>query len=105
MILTGLLGSAGAVWADDRSEALNAYQRGDYSLALQIVLPRAKRGEAWAQSSLGVLYKTGKGVTQDGSEAVKWFRKAADQEHAEAQHKLGRMYLNGEGFQGSDEMV
>ena len=32
-----------------------------------------------AQSNLGLMYMEGFGVTQDFTEAVKWFRKAADQ--------------------------
>ena len=31
------------------------------------------------------------------SEAVKWYRKAADQGHAKAQYNLGWCYANGEG--------
>ncbi len=34
---------------------------------------------------------------KDPKEAVKWYRKAADQGHAGAQHNLGWMYANGEG--------
>ena len=79
MILTGLLGSAGAVWADDYSDAKTAFKNGDYALALKIATPRANQKVAWAQNAMGVLYRTGKGVTQDYAEAVKWFRKAAEQ--------------------------
>jgi len=36
-------------------------------------------------------------VPQDYKEAVKWYRKAAEQGHAYAQSNLGGMYYNGEG--------
>jgi TPR repeat protein len=36
-------------------------------------------------------------VAKDSVEAVKWFRKAADQGNADAQCRLGVMYSNGEG--------
>ncbi|WP_052046260.1 tetratricopeptide repeat protein [Candidatus Paracaedibacter symbiosus] len=36
-------------------------------------------------------------MTKDDTEAVKWYRKAADQGHAEAQFSLGYCYNNGEG--------
>ena len=42
-------------------------------------------------------YYNGQGVTQDYSEAVKWFRKAAEQGYAAAQNNLGMCYKNGEG--------
>jgi TPR repeat protein len=36
-------------------------------------------------------------VPQDYAEAVKWFRKAADQGSANGQHNLGTMYQFGQG--------
>jgi TPR repeat protein len=39
----------------------------------------------------------GHGVTQDYTEALKWFRKAADQGEAKAQANLGKMYAMGHG--------
>jgi hypothetical protein len=50
-----------------------------------------------AESNLGVLYFTGDGVTKDSLEAVRWFRKAAEEGHDVAQLNLGAMYVNGEG--------
>ncbi len=40
----------------------------------------AERGNANAQYNLGVMYSQGLGVTQDHAEAVKWYRKAAEQD-------------------------
>ena len=40
---------------------------------------------------------TGEGVPEDYREAMKWFRKAAEQEHASAQFNMGVMYHDGEG--------
>ena len=37
------------------------------------------------------------GVTKNDEEAVKWYRKAADQGFAAAQYNLGGMYYRGEG--------
>jgi uncharacterized protein len=36
-----------------------------------------------AQYNLGVMYAIGQGVPEDDAEAVKWYRKAAEQGHAE----------------------
>ena len=41
---------------------------------------------------LGFLYGHGKGVEQDHAEAVKWYRKAAEQGHVEAQYELRFAY-------------
>ena len=43
------------------------------------------------------MYHIGLGVTQDYANAVKWYRKAAEQGNANAQISLGFMYLNGYG--------
>jgi TPR repeat protein len=50
-----------------------------------------------AQFNLGWMYTNGKGVPQDYSEAVKWFRKAAEQIDFEAMSNLGVAYENGQG--------
>ena len=46
---------------------------------------------------MGFCYEEGIGVAKDGAEAVKWFRKAAEQGHAGAQFNLGYCYMNGIG--------
>ena len=43
------------------------------------------------------MYANGKGVPQDYAEAVKWYRRAAEQGDAYAQNNLGLMYANGKG--------
>lgn len=44
---------------------------------------------------LGVMYRTGAGVTADCFEALKWTRQAATRGHALAQSHLGMLYKNG----------
>jgi TPR repeat protein len=36
-------------------------------------------------------------VAEDKAEAMRWFRKAAEQGHSDAQYNLGNSYCNGEG--------
>jgi len=43
---------------------------------------KAEKGDAQAQCNLGLCYEEGAGVAKDAAEAVKWYRKAADQGHA-----------------------
>ena len=50
-----------------------------------------------AQHSLGWAYANGKGVGKDDAESAKWYRKAAEQGHANAQNKLGFAHANGQG--------
>ena len=61
------------------------------------LLRKAKAGDAVAQVILGVMYDDGDGVPENDAEAVKWYRKAADQGVPEAQFLLGGMYDDGEG--------
>ena len=41
------------------------------------------------------MYANGEGVVEDDAEAVRWYRLAADQGVAIAQHNLGLMYGRG----------
>jgi TPR repeat protein len=43
------------------------------------------------------MYFIGQGVVQDYAEAVRWYRLAAQQGNASAQHNRGPMYDNGQG--------
>ena len=51
----------------------------------------AQRGDAYAQTLLGLFYSEGNGVAEDAVEAVKWWRKAAEQGNAIAQNAMGMM--------------
>jgi len=44
-----------------------------------------------------VKYDRGEGVPEDNAEAVRWYRLAAEQRDADAQHNLGLLYAKGEG--------
>jgi TPR repeat protein len=65
-------------------------------------LARAEAGDAEAQRNLGVRYATGRGVSKDDAEAMRWFRLAADQGHASAQFDLGVRYVTGRGVSKDD---
>jgi len=59
----------------------------------------AEQGSASAQSSLGVLYASGRGVKQDFCAAAEWYRRAAAQGHPKAMSNLGVMHHNGTGVE------
>jgi len=54
-------------------------------------------GDALAQFHMGSAYSNGDGVMKNGTEALKWYRLAADQGYANAQNNLGAMYYAGDG--------
>jgi len=60
--------------------------------AFQLFHQAAVAGRAEAQFLVGSCYDLGNGVPQDLSEAVSWYRKAAEQGHAGGQHRLGFCY-------------
>jgi TPR repeat protein len=57
----------------------------------------AEQGVDIFQYLLGLAYEQGKEVPQDYSEAVRWYRLAADQGRSNAQRRLGYMYFRGRG--------
>lgn len=63
----------------------------------QPLYARAQAGDADAQNKVGEIYANGKGVTQDYSEARKWFRKAAKKGNNEAWKNIGWTYAFGQG--------
>ena len=66
----------------------------------------AERGDAEAQTNLGVCYCIGEvGFPQDYAEAVKWLRLAAEQGYARAQGVLGQCYKEGAGVKQDDVLA
>jgi TPR repeat protein len=66
--------------------------------ALAGVRAKAEKGDAESQCLLGSVFLSGKlGVAKDEVEAVKWYRKAAEQNLADAQFNMGECYANGQG--------
>ena len=62
----------------------------------------AEEGHAKAQTNLGIMYRKGRGVSQDDNEAVSWYRRAAEQGDAVAQYNLGVMYEKGRSVSQDD---
>ena len=67
VILTGLLGSGGAVWADaedDYNKSVDAYGAGNKAEAVKWCRKAAEQGYADAQKNLGSMYGDGEGALQ-----------------------------------------
>jgi TPR repeat protein len=92
-----MLSFAAPAAAGPLEDAATAHSSGDYATALRLIRPLADQGNATAQSMMGILYSTGKGVTQSYIEAAEWYRLAANQGLASAQYNLGSLYGNGQG--------
>ena len=66
-------------------------------VSLASLTQSAESGDPGAQFELGRAYEDGKGVPQDDSRAVEWFRKSAEQGNTQAENSLGVMYALGRG--------
>ena len=76
-----------------------AYDREDFNAAAAILRPLAIAGDARAQSYLGYMYSTGRGVPQNYNVAAYWYFRAANQGETTAQYRLGLLYDKGDGVQ------
>ncbi len=78
-------------------QGVSAFLRQDYVTASRAFIPLAERGNAAAQSYLGYMFETGRGVPQNYTEAAMWYRRAAEQGDSLAQYSLGLLYDRGQG--------
>ena len=46
-------------------DAISAYKRGEYLVAIELLMPLAAPADANAQALLGIMYEAGRGVSQD----------------------------------------
>ncbi len=83
--------------AQSLREGVSAYNHQNYVAASRIFIPLAERGSAAAQSYLGLMFETGRGVPQNYAEAAMWYRRAAEQGDSPAQYSLGLLYDRGQG--------
>lgn len=65
-------------------QGLTAIENGDYQTAFKLWKPLAEDNDMSAQFNLGMMYEKGDGVGQDYFEALKWYKKAAEQGHTTA---------------------
>jgi hypothetical protein len=83
--------------AQSLGQGISAFHRQDYVTASRVFIPLAERGNVAAQSYLGLLFETGRGVPQNYTEAAMWYRRAAEQGDSRAQYSLGLLYDRGQG--------
>lgn len=64
---------------------------------IEIVKTQAEKGKVYFQMYYAKLLEDGEGVTQDFKQAAKFYRLAAENNHAPAMHELARCYFHGVG--------
>lgn len=85
------------------NQAIQVYEEGNYTKAYELFL--SVSDDKVAQNYLGLMYTNGfglistygYGVETNDAEALKWYRKAAEQGNAAAQNNIGVMYQYGRG--------
>ncbi len=87
-------GSRSLPATEDRSPHI-AKQVAALAAPIQQLHKQAEKGDAEAQFNLGLLYDRGREVPKDKSEALRWYRLAADKGFAPAQHSLGKLLAGG----------
>ncbi|WP_068087090.1 tetratricopeptide repeat protein [Polycladidibacter stylochi] len=75
--------------------AYGAFQRGWYLTALALATRQAEAGQPTAQTLIGVIYETGRGVPQDITKAVDWYELAVSTGEPQAALRLAMLYLDG----------
>lgn len=80
---------------EDTRKGMKAFHQGDTVGAMRLYRKAAEQGYASAQEKLANILDQ----SELNEEAIKWFRKAAEQDNAEGQYGLGMMYLTGDGIE------
>lgn len=80
-----------------------AFAQGSYDQAFEAWRQAADDGDLTAQRNIAHLYRWGKGVKQDLTQAAFWYYTAAKGGLDTAQYNLGVMYLRGEGVPRNEE--
>ena len=96
-----LLTNPAALQAQSVKAGIEAWQRADYSSAVEIWRPLAEKGDADAAFNLGQAYRLGRGVPINLAAAKDWFERAANKGHVDAQTTLGLLlFQNGDQAEG-----
>ncbi|MGH6847499.1 MAG: tetratricopeptide repeat protein [Methylocella sp.] len=83
--------------ADRLRDGTRAFAAHDYVTAARIFTDIVPLGDARAQTYLGYMFATGKGLPQNYMAAAGWYRCASQQGFPAAQYMLGLMYDKGQG--------
>jgi len=83
--------------ADGVDDGISAVNKQDFTSAFNIFKKLSEQGSPEAQYNLAILYRQGRGVTQNHKQAFRWFLAAAQQGLADAQFYVGYLFDKGQG--------
>lgn len=102
-VFLALLLASPTLLADEATQIFakgrDAYEQGDYALAIEHWERAAALSHAEAEFRLGAMHDEGTGVEADPARAVEWYRRAAEHGSQRAQFNLGHMYASGRGVE------
>jgi uncharacterized protein len=90
---------------DATLEALGLHRQGEFERAFDIYREEARRGDRFAQFSLGAMYDWGHGTEGDVNEAIRWYRKSAKNGDVAAKLNLAKTLLEHEPYRDIDEAI
>ncbi len=90
--------AAGPAAAGPLQSGIAAYNAGDFPAAARLLLPLAQHGNAQAQTYVGTMFSSGRGLPQNYVAAAHWYRAASEQGVPLAQFNLGLLYDKGQGL-------
>ena len=98
LALAAFLGAGGWWYEHQRQtntkKAISLFEAGNWDVAFQVA-QKSDKSDPVLQFYFGAMYDLGRGVETNEIEAVKWYRKSAEQGNSDAQWMLGEMYLTG----------
>lgn len=80
------------------NKCIDLVEEKDFYGAANVCENLAKKNDRSAQFTMATLYYDGKGVMEDNAQALKWFRKSAENNHSQAQYNLAIMLASGIGI-------
>ena len=92
-----VLVAAGPATAGPLQAGIAAYNHHDYPTAARLLLPLAQRGNPLAQTYVGFMFGSGRGLPQNYVAAADWYRAASEKGVPVAQFMLGMAYDKGQG--------
>jgi TPR repeat protein len=92
VMMVAILLSASGAMAGAFEDGVAAYDRMDWATAIRVLRPLAERGDVKAQLLVAHMYSWGQGVPADRKEALRWYRRAAEQGDAVAEAEVGAAY-------------
>jgi hypothetical protein len=87
------------IFGDKVDVAFGAFQRGYYLTALELALPRAREGNAPAQTLIAQIYANGLGVPENMATAASWYELASKGGDPLATFELAMLYQQGTGVE------